>query len=72
MQVSCFDEHGSVALWGLRAHKMVKSAIMTRATVFPRQIPPNSAAQFVKFCEIPRRYYAEKTLYIRGQLVLLY
>ena len=28
---------------------------MTRATIFPRKISPNSAAHFSKFCGIPQR-----------------
>jgi len=33
--------------------------VMTNALVFPQQILPNSAAQFVKFREIPRHYYPQ-------------
>ena len=34
-------------------------SFMSRATVFPRKILPNSAAQCVKFREIPRHYYPQ-------------
>jgi len=36
-----------------------------RAPVFPRQILPNSAAQFVKFREIPRHYYPQVSYILR-------
>jgi len=33
--------------------------IIVKTPVFPRQILPNSAAQFVKFREIPQHYYPQ-------------
>jgi len=34
----------------------LRDTAIVMATIFPRQILPNSAAQFVKFREIPRHY----------------
>jgi len=46
--------------------------IITRANVFPWQILPNSAVQFVKFREILQRYYPQIPYILRpvGVVVL--
>jgi len=46
--------------------------VICRSTVFLRQILPNSASQFVKFREIPRRYYRQIPYILRpvGVVVL--
>ena len=46
--------------------------VRSRASVFPRQILPNFAAQFVKFREIPQCYYPQIPYTFRGLLAMLY